>query len=119
MSQRRLEYVGGALRSLQRLPEEVQDIVAFALLEAMNGHKHPDAAPLRGFRGGGVLAIHCDYLSDAYRVVYTIDVPGVVYVLHAFKKKSTKGSETPIPDKDLIQVRYKRLQTLQGRKESI
>jgi phage-related protein len=107
MSQRELGYVGRSRRDLEKFPEEVQELVAFALLEAMDGHKHQDAEPLRGFGGAGVLAIHSKYKGDDFRVVYTVDFPGVVYVLHAFKKKSTKGIGTPKPDMDLIRARHK------------
>jgi phage-related protein len=34
--------------------------------------------------------------------------PGVVYVLHAFQKKSKKGIATPQRDIDLIKARLKR-----------
>jgi phage-related protein len=30
-----------------------------------------------------------------------------VYVLHCFKKKSTRGAQTPKPDMDLIRARLK------------
>ena len=40
--------------------------------------------------------------GDAYRVVYAVTLPGVVYVLHAFKKKSTSGIATPRQQIELI-----------------
>jgi len=117
MSQRELEYVGRSQRDLEKFPEDVQDVVAFALLEAMAGHKHQDAEPLRGVGGAGVLAIHDSHRTDAYRVVYTIDFSGVVYVLHAFKKKSTRGAETPKRDMALIAARYKSARDLHDRRQ--
>jgi phage-related protein len=109
--------VGRSQRDLEKFPEDVQDVVVLALLEAQDGHKHQDAEPLRGFGGAGVLAIHDSHKGDAYRVVYTIDFPGVVYVLHAFKKKSTKGDETPKRDMELIRERYKRVRDLHAGRE--
>ena len=47
------------------------------------------------------------YQGDAYRVVYTTTFAGVVYVLKAFKKKSTSGIATP---KQHIEVIKRRLQ---------
>src|SRR5687768_672323 len=117
MSQRELEYMGRAQRDLEKFPEDVQDVVAFALLEAMTGHKHQDAEPLKGFGGAGVLAIHGSHRGDTYRVVYTIDFPGMVYVLHAFKKKSTRGAETPKRDMALIEARYKSARDLHDRRK--
>ena len=119
MPQRELEYVGRSQRDLERFPEDVRELVAFALLEAMEGNKHPDAESLRGFGGAGVLAIYDSYKGDTYRVVYTIDFPGVVYVLHAFKKKSTKGDETPKPDMELIRERHKRARDLHAGRENL
>jgi phage-related protein len=43
---------------------------------------------LRGFGGAGVLEIVDDFDGDTYRTVYTVRFAGVVYVLHAFQKKS-------------------------------
>jgi phage-related protein len=37
----------------------------------------------------------------------TPEFDGVIYVLHAFQKKSKRGKETPKPDIDLIKARLK------------
>lgn len=58
-------------------------------------------------RGADVLSLGLRFRGDAYRVVYTIRSPGVVYVLHAFKKKSTKGIETPKREMERIARRLK------------
>lgn len=63
------------------------------------------AKPLRGFGGANVLEIVEDYQTDTYRAVYTIKFSDLVYVLHAFQKKSKKGVATPKPDLDLIKRR--------------
>jgi phage-related protein len=113
---RDLEYVGRSLRDLGDFPEDVQEVVVFALLEAQAGGKHPDAEPLKGFSGADVLALARKYKGDAYRVVYTIRFPGMIYVLHAFKKKSTKGIETPKRETDLIRQRLKAAADLYARR---
>jgi phage-related protein len=41
----------------------------------------------------------------------------VVYVLHAFKKKSTKGIGTPKPDIELIRARHKAARDLHAERE--
>ncbi|WP_244424612.1 type II toxin-antitoxin system RelE/ParE family toxin [Methylobacterium nodulans] len=48
-----------------------------------------------------------DHDGDTYRCVYTIRLAHAVYVLHAFKKKSKRGSETPKPDMNLIRSRLR------------
>jgi len=45
--------------------------------------------------------------GDTYRAVYTVRFAGVIYVLHAFQKKSKKGIETPKQDIEVIKVRLK------------
>ena len=42
------------------------------------------------------------FQSDAYRAVYTVRFADIVYVLHAFQKKSTQGIATPKREIDLI-----------------
>ena len=63
--------------------------------------------PLRGFGGAGVLEIVEDYQTDTYRAVYTLRFAGLIYVLHAFQKKSKKGRATPKLEIDLIKRRLK------------
>jgi len=64
-----------------------------AIDDAQHGGEHPAAKALKGFGGRGVLEVVDDFGGDTYRAVYTIRFAGVVYVLHAFQKKSTKASQ--------------------------
>ncbi len=43
------------------------------------------------FGGAGVLEIVEDDDGSTFRAVYTVRLAGVVYVLHVFQKKSTRG----------------------------
>ena len=105
MPQRGLEYVGRSQRDLRDFPAQVQEIVAFALLEAQAGGKHPDAKPLAGFGGASVLELALAFDTNAYRVVYTLKFPEMVYVLHAFMKKSKQGISMANRDKEMIERR--------------
>ncbi len=69
--------------------------MAYAILLAQDGKKHPDAKPMHGFGGAGVLEFVHDYDGDTYRAVYTVKFEEAVYVLHAFQKKSKSGQATP------------------------
>jgi phage-related protein len=71
------------------------------------GGKHPDAKPLKGFKGAGVLEIVSDFDGNTFRAVYTVKIKGVLYVLHAFQKKSKKGIATPKAELDKIKRRLK------------
>ena len=48
-----------------------------------------------------------DYRSDTFRAVYTVRFERAVYVLHAFQKKSRRGSKTAKTDVDLIGKRLR------------
>jgi len=65
-------------------------------------------SPSKGFGGAGVLEIIEGHHGSTYRAVYTVKFSDVVYVLHAFQKKSKKGIETPKQDIQLIKKRLKR-----------
>jgi phage-related protein len=73
--------------------------------------------PLKGF--SGVYEIRADFDTDTYRAVYVINLGDVIYVLHVFKKKSKRGSETPKQDIDLIRARLKRAQEEAHEREAV
>nr|WP_271253777.1 type II toxin-antitoxin system RelE/ParE family toxin [Pseudanabaena sp. Chao 1811] len=103
-----VEWIGSSLDDLKDFPDEVQQVVGYALYIAQCGDKHPSAKPLKGFKGAGVVEIVEDFDGDTYRAVYTIKFADVVYVLHSFQKKSKQGIATPKQDMDLIEARLKR-----------
>jgi phage-related protein len=102
-----LRWVVSAKRDLVAMPREVQRKAGFAMYLAQIGEKHPSAKPLKGFASAGVLEVVEDYQSDTYRAVHTVRLERAVYVLHCFKKKSTRGAQTPKRDMDLIRARLK------------
>ena len=102
-----LIWVGSSRRDLKAFPAEVKDVVGYALYQAQVGQKAPSAKPLSGFGGAGVLEVVEDHQGDTYRAVYTVNSSNLVYVLHAFQKKSKKGIATPKSDLDLINRRLK------------
>ena len=103
-----VRWVGTSKQDLRVFPEEVRRRVGGALWEAQIGLKAPFTKPLRGFGGAGVLEIADDFDGDTYRAVYTVRFAGIVYVLHAFQKKSKSGIATPRREVDLIEQRLKR-----------
>ncbi len=50
-----LVWIGSSLEDLRQLPKDVGAEIGYALYLAQTGSKHPDAKPLKGFRGTGVL----------------------------------------------------------------
>lgn len=102
-----LFWVASSREDLKEFPQEVRQVFGQALFDAQTGRKHPDAKPLKGFGGAGVLEIVESLDGNAYRAVYTIKFSGVVYVLHAFQKKSKSGIKTPIEEIKKIRSRLK------------
>jgi phage-related protein len=107
-SSKPVEWVGSSLEDLKEFPEDVRQTVGYALYLAQCGEKHSSVKPLEGFKGTGVLEIVEDFDGDTYRAIYTVKLAGVVYVLHAFQKKSKQGIATPKQHIDLIETRLKR-----------
>ncbi|MBI5837893.1 MAG: type II toxin-antitoxin system RelE/ParE family toxin [Candidatus Eisenbacteria bacterium] len=103
-----LFWVGSSKNDLREFPGEVKDVMGHALHVAQTGAKHPDAKPLLGFGGAGVLEVVEDFAGGTYRAVYTVKFADAVYVLHAFQKKSKRGIKTPKKDTDLIRERLGR-----------
>ena len=96
--ERPLDWVG--------FPGPVKDEMGNALGLAQLGGKHAKAKPWKG-HGAGVFEIVEDHDGDTYRAVYTVRFREVVYVLHAFQKKSPKGIRTARSDIDLIHQRLR------------
>lgn len=103
-------FLGSSLSDLKEFPEEVQDVMGYAIYKAQVGEKHPSAKPLTGdpaFRGAGVLEVVDKFDGNAFRVVYTVRFSTVVYVLHAFQKKANAGISTPLSEIRRIKARLK------------
>ena len=102
-----LFWLGASRKKLSAFPEEVKDVMGYALHLAQAGEKSPAAKPLKGFGGGGVLEIVDDHDGDTFRAVYTLRFADAVYVLHAFKKKAKSGIATPAKEIETIKTRLK------------
>jgi phage-related protein len=105
---RPVRWIGSSRDDVRGFPEPVRLRIGGALWEAQIGRKAPWAKPLKGFGGAGVLEIVDDHDGDTYRAVYTVRFPAVVYVLHAFQKKSKRGIATPQHEIALIERRLRR-----------
>ncbi len=101
-------WVGSSLDDLRALPREVRRVFGHAISLAQRGGKHPDAKPLKGFGGAGVLEVVEDFDGATYRAVYTVRFAEAVYVLHVFQKKSRQGIRTPREEMDVVRARLRR-----------
>lgn len=105
-----LFWLGTSRKKLSAFPEEVKDVMGYALHLAQRREKSPAAKPLKGFGGAGVLEIVDDHDGNTYRAVYTVRFGDAVYVLHAFQKKAKSGIATPAREIDTIKERLKQAQ---------
>ena len=102
-----IEWIASSKKDLDSFPGPARREAGYALFLAQIGTKAVKAKPLKGFGGAGVLEIITDFDGSTYRAVYTVKFADVVYVLHAFQKKSKSGIETPISEIQLIKRRLK------------
>jgi phage-related protein len=108
---RPVQWIKAALKEFQSFPREAQLICLRALTIAGEGDKADIAKPMKGF-GSGVFEIALPHRGDAFRVVYALQIDEELWVVHAFKKKSTQGIKTPKHQIDLIADRLKRLKQI-------
>ncbi len=101
-----LDWVGSSKKDFLGFPEPVKDEMGNALGLAQFGGKHPSAKSWKG-QGAGVFELVEDHYGSAYRAIYTVRFKDVVYVLHAFQKKSPTGIKTAHVDVDLVARRLK------------
>jgi phage-related protein len=106
LGEKPLAWVGSSKRDFLEFPEPVKGEMGNALGVAQFGGKHPSAKPWKG-QGGGVFEIVEDFDGNTYRAMYTVRFREVVYVLHAFQKKSRKGTKTAQADVDLVEQRLR------------
>ncbi len=105
---RRVSWLKPAWREFEDFPEKVRRHIAFGLDRAAAGDKAGNVKPLHGLEGG-VFEISADDRSGTYRAVYAVKLDVDIWVVHAFQKKSVRGSKTPQREIDLIRERIKRL----------
>ncbi len=100
-------WIASSRKDLKKFPKVVRQTFGQALFDAQTGGKHPDAKPLKGFHGAGVLEVVEDDDGSTYRAVYTVRFAGAVYVLHAFQKKSKSGVRTPAEEIAKVKIRLR------------
>ena len=83
-----LRWIASSKKDLSAMPIKIRRAVGYALFAAQQDEKDKDAKVLTGFGDAGVLEIIAQHDGDTFRAVYTVRFADVVYVLHAFQKKS-------------------------------
>lgn len=98
-------WIASSRSDLKDFPTDVRKEMGHALYIAQEGGKHKDAKPLKGFGGASVLEIVQNDGNGTYRTMYTVQFEEIVYVLHAFQKKSKTGIKTTKQDMSLLEKR--------------
>jgi len=81
--------------------------MGYVLFLAQMGERHSSATKtLKGFGGGAVIEVRENHDGNTYRAIYTARYANAVFVLHAFQKKSKKGTMTPKADIHLVRKRF-------------
>src|SRR5674476_1095888 len=97
-----IEIVDELDQSAQIPFELLRTRMVFAALRLVQrGKHHPSAKQLKGDLRG-LIELVDDFDGDTYRAIYTVNLAGVVYVLHVFQKKATHGIATPQRELALI-----------------
>lgn len=106
--EKEIVWIGTSKEDLKKFPKNVMKVMGYALDVAQKGGKAEIAKPLKSIvKGATIFEIVDDYDKDTYRAVYAVKFEKYLYVLHTFKKKSTKGISTPKHIIDLVRERYK------------
>lgn len=102
-----LGWIGSSKKDFIEFPQGIRKEMGHALYMAQQGGKHRNAKPLKGFKGASVLEVVEEDGNGTYRTMYTVQFAEVLYVLHAFQKKSKAGIKTPKQEIDLVEIRLK------------
>ncbi|MGH8225909.1 MAG: type II toxin-antitoxin system RelE/ParE family toxin [Gammaproteobacteria bacterium] len=106
-----MSWIRAALKEFETFPEDARTVCLTALTIAAEGGKADIAKPLHGL-GSGVFEIALPFRGNAFRVIYAVQLSQELWVVHAFRKKSTQGIRTPRREIELMRDRLKRLQEM-------
>ena len=100
-----LRFLGDSRNRLREFGVNAKQDAGFQLDKVQRGEKPDDYKPMPSI-GKGVEEIRVWDESGTYRIIYTARLADVIYVLHAFKKKT---QATPKRDLDLAKARFDEL----------
>ena len=112
---KKIRWTPGTKKGLRELEEDIRVDFGYGLFLVQEGkdvseiERAIDGLKIKQLGGYGALVYEFKQRldKDAYRCVYTVRFRGVVYVLHAFKKRSKSGISLPKEDDNLIREHLK------------
>lgn len=104
MKIKQLKFIASSLDDLRNFPDEARRAAGFELHAIQSGLELSDWKQMQ-IVGAGVKEIRIHILGE-WRIIYVAKHHDVVYVPHAFQKKTRKTSRQDI---DLARQRYKQI----------
>jgi phage-related protein len=100
-----IRFAGDALAELRAFPQAARHDAGYQLHRVQCGEQPDNFKPMPDI-GQGVEELRVRDATGAYRVIYTARLADVVYVLHAFQKKTQR---TAPADVELARQRFKQV----------
>jgi phage-related protein len=101
-AEKELRFMAGVRDNIRRFPPDVRVNVGHTLWRIEKGDTPDNVSPFEGSASNEIMKIVERHDTDTYRVVYATKFEKAIYVLHAFKKKSTTGRATPRREIDTV-----------------
>lgn len=95
-------WQGSSYRDLLAFPKDARREAGFQLDKVQHGLDPDDWKPMSTI-GQGVREIRISEASGLFRIIYVANIGALVYVLHAFRKKTRK---TSLRDLRLAKARF-------------
>lgn len=103
---KKLAFAGNSHQAYTSFPEHIQQDGGYQLHLIQNGREPADFKPFPQV-GTGVYELRLDDEQNEYRVMYVAKLGDMVWVLHAFQKKSQATRKS---DVDIAKAAYSTLQ---------
>jgi len=97
-----VSFLGDSLKRLREFPEDAKQDAGYQLDKIQKGFQPDDFKPMPTI-GKGVEELRIWDESGTYRVIYTARLQEIIYVLHAFQKKTQATSKKDI---DIAKTRW-------------
>jgi phage-related protein len=90
-----IAFLGGSLDDLRGFPADARREAGYQLDRVQRGLNPDDWRPMPSI-GAGVREIRVRDAASAFRVIYVATFADVVYVLHAFQKKTRQTAKRDV-----------------------
>jgi len=107
---KKLTWFGDSLDKVKAFPPPVQDDIGYAVFVAQMGKTHHSAKPLHG-SAAALWRLCRRTRAELIALSTQVSIGDVIYVVHAFQKKSKTGIATPKTEIELVRRRLQQLRS--------